>query len=104
MTASHDGIDIAAPSGSKVYAVHKGVIIESRYSSSYGRFIIVEYNNEWGSLYAHLSRSIVKRKDKVNQGQLIGYSGSSGSGTGPHLHFELFKNKKSVNPLSYLKK
>ena len=103
LTPSHDGIDIPAPSGSKVYASHKGTVVGSRYSSSYGKFIIIE-NGLWATLYAHLSRSLVKRKDKVHQGQLIGYSGSSGAGTGPHLHFELLKNKKPINPLPYLQK
>ena len=103
MTASHDGIDIPVPSGSRLYAVHNGVVVGSQYSSTYGKFIIIE-SNEWGFLYAHLSRSLVKRKDSVTQGQVIGYSGSSGSGTGPHLHFELLKNKQPINPLPYLNK
>ena len=103
LTPSHDGIDIPVPSGSKVYASHTGIVVGSQYSPSYGKFIIIE-NGLWATLYAHLSRSLVKRKDKIRQGQLIGYSGSSGTGTGPHLHFELLKNKKPINPLPYLQK
>ena len=103
MTASHDGIDIATPVNTPVYAAHKGIVVGTSYSSSYGKYIILE-NGRWATLYAHLTKILVKRKDEVEYQQLIGYSGNTGKSTGPHLHFEILKNKKPVNPLSILNK
>lgn len=99
---THDGIDILLVTGSPVHSAHKGTVIESRYSSSYGHFIIIEFSKKWASLYAHLSKSLVKRGDLISSQQKIGFSGNSGKSYGAHLHFELLKNRIPVNPSSYL--
>lgn len=103
MTATHDGIDIGVSSNTPVYAAHKGIVIGTSYSSTYGRYIILE-NGDWATLYAHLTRSLVKRNDQVESQKIIGYSGATGEVTGPHLHFEILRKKQPVNPLILLEK
>lgn len=97
----HTGIDIGAKYGSSVMAADGGVIIISEYSSSYGHYIVISHGNGMTSLYAHLSKRLVKEGEKVNQGQKIGLVGSTGNSTGPHLHYEISKNGSRVNPLTY---
>lgn len=99
----HDGIDLAAPLGTKIFAAHSGrVIFAGRKYRGYGKMIILKYNNSYATLYAHLHRIHVKRGDWVNSGDVIAAMGSTGRSTGVHLHFELLKNKIPVNPLVYL--
>ena len=97
----HNGIDIGAKHGASVMAADGGVIIISEYSSSYGNYIVISHGNGMTSLYAHLSKRLVKEGDKVTQGQKIGLVGSTGNSTGPHLHYEISKNGSRVNPLTY---
>ena len=104
MSADHDGIDIALVEGSPVYAAHKGDVIAAQKSTTYGNYIILEFSQQWATLYAHLKKVSVKRGDHVQKKQKIGLSGSSGTSSGPHLHFEVMKNKYPVNPLNYLPK
>ncbi len=103
-SGSHDGIDIAVFSGTPVYAAHKGKIEYSGYSTTYGYYVIIEFSEQWATLYAHLNKILVQKGETVQPRQKIGLSGATGVVSGAHLHFELFKNKKNVNPFSYLKK
>ena len=103
-SGSHDGIDISIPSNTNIYASHKGQVTHAEYSKSYGNFIILEFSSEWATLYAHLNKFLVKKGEKIQARQKIGLSGATGIVSGAHLHFELFKNKENVNPISYLKK
>lgn len=100
----HDGIDFKIPTGTPIYASHSGVVIAAQYSKSYGYYIIIELSDKWASLYAHLSKLLVKRGDQVQKRQKIGLSGNSGISSGDHLHFEIIKNKIPVNPLKFLPK
>ena len=86
----HNGIDIGAPIGTKIYAAADGRVIRTDYNGlyyQYGRYIVIDHGNNLSTLYAHLSRSIVKNGQNVKKGQLIGYVGNTGFTTGPHLHF-----------------
>jgi murein DD-endopeptidase MepM/ murein hydrolase activator NlpD len=101
-TRLHAGIDFAAPSGTPILAAGAGRIVEAGFNGGYGRWIKISHANGLATGYAHLSRIApgVRRSARVRQGQVIGYVGSSGLSTGPHLHFELHKNGRPVNPLS----
>jgi len=98
----HKGIDIAAPRGSLVRAAKSGVVTQSRYLSGYGKAIYIDHGNGISTRYAHNSRLLVRAGEKVYQGQIIAYSGSTGRSTGPHLHFEIRIKDKAINPLTYL--
>lgn len=94
----HSGIDLACPQGSEVYACKTATVKETAFNSIYGNYIVLQHYNGMTSLYAHLSKILVKKEDKVNGGQLIAKSGTTGASTGPHLHFELKENGKTTDP------
>ncbi len=94
----HQGIDLAAPAGTEVYAAADGVVTEIGNDPIYGNFIIIKHNNNWASLYGHLQRIGTTLRANVRSGTLIGWVGSTGQSTGPHLHFELRQNGKSRDP------
>jgi len=97
--AFHKGIDIAAPKGTKVVASAGGVVATSNYlNNGYGNCVIIEHANNVKTLYAHLDQRIVAAGDTVIQGQKIGTVGATGRATGPHLHYEVYKGGKSINP------
>ncbi|MCW3835147.1 M23 family metallopeptidase [Sphingomonas canadensis] len=96
----HKGMDVAAAYGSPVYAATDGVIVFAGRNSGYGNFIKVSHANGYATGYAHLSRIAVRYGMRVSRGQVIGYVGSSGLSTGPHLHYELYKNGVAINPAS----
>lgn len=97
--AFHKGIDIAAPKGTKVVASAGGVVATSNYlNNGYGNCVIIEHANNVKTLYAHLDQRIVAAGDIVIQGQKIGTVGTTGRATGPHLHYEVYKGGKSINP------
>jgi len=99
----HTGIDIGAPNGSPIRAAAAGQVIYVGFSAwGYGNHIVVAHNPTLATLYAHLSRVAVSQGAVVQQGQIIGYEGSTGNSTGPHLHFEVRINGDFVSPLSYL--
>lgn len=99
----HDGIDISARLGSPVYATASGVVDFVLYSKyGYGNRIVIKHSNGYETLYAHLRTDIrVKRGWKVKKGDLIGTVGSSGTSTGPHLHYEIRLNDDLKDPLAY---
>lgn len=101
---SHRGIDLTGPRGAPILAAHDGLVIYAgRAYRGYGRMIIIEFNNEWASLYAHLNSIKVKQGQMVTRGQTIGTMGRSGRATGVHLHFELMHHKLPIDPLKYLR-
>lgn len=101
----HSGVDISGNGvyGKPVIASDGGRVVESSYgwNSGYGNYIIVDHGGGYRTLYAHLSSILVKTGQTVSKGQQIGLAGSSGNSTGPHLHFEIQINGRTVNPLSY---
>ncbi len=98
----HQGMDFTAPRGTPVYASGNGVVgrADNR-ASGYGKHVRIDHGFGYVSLYAHLNKYNVKRRQKVKRGDIIGYVGSSGRSVGPHLHYEIFKDGKRVNPLNY---
>jgi murein DD-endopeptidase MepM/ murein hydrolase activator NlpD len=99
----HYGIDIVAKIGTPIYAAGNGYVLFSDYTSDDGFMIIIMHSNEYISIYKHCSILIKQKKEKVIQGELIALSGDTGRNShGAHLHFELWKKNKPVNPLNYL--
>lgn len=101
-TASHNGNDWAVNTGTKVRAAAEGVVELAYFSESYGYNILINHNNGFKTRYAHLSEVKVSKGEKVEQSQVIALSGSTGFSTGPHLHFEVVKDGKRVNPIEYV--
>ncbi len=100
----HLGVDFAARRGTPLLAVAPGKVIYSGWKGGYGKVIKIKHSGGYVSLYAHQKSTRAKRGQKVKKGQIIGYVGSTGRSTGPHLHFGLYKNGRAVNPLKVLKK
>jgi len=98
----HTGIDLAESSGTHVYAWKSGTVTLSSWAGGYGNCILVKHSDGTTSRYAHLSGYNCSVGDKVAAGELIGYVGSTGNSTGPHLHFEIIINGSTVNPAPYL--
>ncbi|MEZ4799015.1 MAG: M23 family metallopeptidase [Flavobacteriales bacterium] len=98
----HTGLDFTADVGTEIYASGDGVIeeIDSKLSG-YGHHVIIKHGFGFESLYAHMSKVIVKKGEKVKRGQVIGYVGNTGASTGPHLHYEVIRNGEKVNPAFY---
>ncbi len=98
---AHSGVDFAAPRGTPVYAAGDGRVIEKKYNKGYGYYVTLQHNNGVKTRYAHLSRFAkgLARGKYVSKKQTIGYVGSTGYATGPHLHYEFIKNGLKLNPL-----
>lgn len=103
-TKIHKGVDFAAPKGTPVYAAGDGVVIEARRKGSYGKYINIFHSSNYSTAYAHLNgfAKFLQRGSKVTQGQIIGYVGSTGRSTGPHLHYEVINKGAHVNPLTII--
>ena len=101
---NHKGIDLAQPMGTPVYATADGLVGKAEWFSSYGNYIQIEHGGEMQTRYAHLSGYAVSAGQFVHKGDLIGYVGSTGRSTGPHLHYEMRIGGQAVNPLSTLGK
>ena len=97
----HKGVDFAAPIGTPVYAGGNGIIEMVGVNGGYGKYIRIRHNNEYKTAYAHLSsyKKGMSKGVRVNQGDVIGYVGSTGRSTGPHLHYEIIYQNKQINPL-----
>jgi murein DD-endopeptidase MepM/ murein hydrolase activator NlpD len=98
----HNGIDLAAPTGTPVYATADGIVGRADWFSSYGLYISIDHGAELETRYAHLSRLAVAAGERVRKGDLIGYVGSTGRSTGPHLHYEVRVDGVAVNPVPYM--
>lgn len=97
----HGGIDIGADYGSNVFASDSGTVLVSTKNSSYGNYVTISHGNGFTTLYAHMSSRVVSAGQTVTRGQIIGYAGSTGISSGPHLHFEIWLNGNRVDPLNY---
>lgn len=98
-TSMHTGIDYAAPHGTPAVTVGDGTVVAAGWNGGYGNAVDVRHNERYTTRYGHFSRIAVKVGQKVSQGDIVGYVGSTGWSTGPHLHFEIITNGKQVNPL-----
>ena len=98
----HHGMDFTAKRGTPVYASGNGIVKRAdNRSAGYGRHIRIDHGFGYVSLYAHLSKYNVRRGQKVKRGEIIGYVGNTGRSAGPHLHYEILKDKKKINPLNF---
>jgi murein DD-endopeptidase MepM/ murein hydrolase activator NlpD len=98
----HNGLDIGTPMGTSVKAAMDGTVAETGYSSGLGNYIILRHHAGWQSMYGHLKTILVKNGQRVAVGDRIAYSGNTGYSTGPHLHFTVLKNGRTVNPSNVL--
>jgi murein DD-endopeptidase MepM/ murein hydrolase activator NlpD len=94
----HQGVDFGAASGSPIMAAASGVVGFAARHGGHGNYVRLVHNKELSTGYAHMSRFAVKPGQRVSQGQVIGYVGSTGISTGPHLHYEIWLRGKPVNP------
>ena len=98
---AHTGVDYAAPMGTPVMSVGDGVVISKGYAGGGGHTVKIRHNSVYTTAYLHLSKYAkgLKKGDRVRQGQVIGYVGSSGTSTGPHLDYRVWKNGTPIDPL-----
>jgi len=98
----HTGLDISASSGSPVKATADGIVSFSGWSGGNGYLIVLEHGHGFSTFYAHNKKNVVKVGQKVKRGDVIGYVGTTGSSTGPHVHYEIWKDGRHVNPKQYI--
>ncbi len=98
----HYGVDLSAPQGTPIYATRGGRVTYATYDSSAGYYVSINHLDGFTSKYLHMTHYIVSPGDYVAAGQIIGYCGSTGASTGPHLHFSLYYNGSAVNPAKYI--
>lgn len=99
----HWGLDLANKKGTSILAAESGYVVYiGRQFHGYGRLIVIEHNDQWATLYAHLNKFSVKEGDFVKRGDAIGEMGRTGHATGSHLHFELRDNRRPVDPIQHL--
>jgi murein DD-endopeptidase MepM/ murein hydrolase activator NlpD len=96
----HSGIDFGAGRGTPIHATADGQVTRAGWAGGYGRQVRIAHGGGLATSYSHMSRMVVEPGSFVRQGQLIGYVGSSGLSTGPHLHYEVLRNGHAVNPMS----
>jgi len=101
--SSHTGVDMAAPTGTPIYASMSGRVSYSGVSNVFGIYVIINHGNGYQTMYAHMSKSLATKGQWVSQGTKIGLVGSTGYSTGPHLHFMVYKNGNLIDPKSVLK-
>ncbi len=98
----HSGVDISVPSNTSVKVTADGIVSFAGWTPKGGYTIVVEHGYGFSTAYAHLGKLLVKVGQKVTRGEIIAYSGATGVTTGPHLHYEIWKNKVPIDPLAYL--
>ena len=97
-TTFHYGVDLRAATGSDICAVSDGTVVETGKGEIFGNYVKVQHEDGFMSFYAHLSKTLVKQGDSVSMGEKVGLAGATGIATGPHLHFEMRKDGKVLNP------
>jgi len=98
----HTGMDFTAPVGTPIYATGDGRVTAVGVDGGYGRRVIINHGYSYTTLYGHMSRFAVKQGQYVRRGDLIGYVGNTGTSSGPHLHYEVHKNGRPVNPVNFI--
>lgn len=100
--ALHSGLDFRAPSGTEVHATAPGKVVSAGRNGGYGRMVVIDHGNGMTTRYAHLSRISVKKGQAVAAGEIVGKVGTTGRSTGPHLHYEIRRDGKAVDPAPFL--
>ncbi len=98
----HSGVDLAASKGTPIYASRSGTVTAATYNKSSGYYVTINHGDGFSSSYLHMTHYIVSKGQKVSQGDVIGYVGSTGVSTGNHLHFSIYYDGSSVNPANYI--
>lgn len=98
----HSGIDFTAPTGTPIYSTGNGTVEASGYDGGYGLRVVINHGYSYRTLYGHMSKTEVRAGQRLKRGDLIGYVGNSGTSTGPHLHYEVHKNGRPVNPVNFI--
>ena len=98
----HNGVDLACAQGTPIYAARTGQVTVAKYGTDAGYYVSINHGDGFASVYMHMTHYVVGVGQYVSQGQLIGYVGSTGASTGPHLHFGISKNGEYVNPMNYI--
>jgi len=98
----HPGIDIANSYGAPILAANAGTVEQAQWNGGYGRYVKIDHGDGYETAYGHMSAIAVSVGQKVRRGEVIGFVGSSGASTGPHVHFEVLENGRTVNPLSFV--
>ncbi len=102
-TAFHSGVDISAGTGTPIRATADGVVSYSGRNGASGNVVVIEHGFGFSTVYAHASKTAVKANQRVKRGDVVAFVGSTGKSTGPHLHYEVWQKRKSVNPQKYFK-
>lgn len=97
----HYGVDFSSPTGTEIYSTGDGVVEKAKYVRGYGNHVVINHGHGYKTLYGHMSKIKVRRGQKITRGGLIGLVGNTGLSSAPHLHYEVFKNGKKVNPIHY---
>lgn len=99
----HAGLDFAAPTGTPIFSTGDGVVIKNPYrrGSGYGKYVVIDHGYGYHTLYAHMSKINVRPGQKIKRGEIIGEVGNTGTSTGPHLHYEVHKNGKKIDPINF---
>ena len=97
----HKGMDFTAPTGTPIYASGNGKVIRSSRSATYGKVVYIDHGYGYRTIYAHMSKIKAKRGQNVKRGDLIGYVGNTGRSVSAHLHYEVHKNGKALNPINF---
>ena len=98
----HAGIDVSCPEGTPVYAPANGVVSFKGYQGGFGNLLEISHGNDLKTRFGHLYKYNVSRGQRVKRGDLIGYVGSTGRSTAPHLHYEIHQDSKTINPMKYI--
>lgn len=101
-STNHQGVDLAGPEGTPIYASRGGTVTLAKFGKSAGYYVTINHGDGYSTVYMHMTRYVVSKGDKVAGGQLIGYMGSTGVSTGPHLHWGVIYNGTYVNPANYV--
>jgi murein DD-endopeptidase MepM/ murein hydrolase activator NlpD len=98
----HEGLDFSAPQGTEIYATGDGVIAKAEFDRrGFGNYVVIDHGYGYQTVYAHMQKYTVKVGQRIKRGELLGYIGNTGMSTAPHLHYEVIKNGKKVNPINF---
>jgi murein DD-endopeptidase MepM/ murein hydrolase activator NlpD len=98
----HEGLDFTAPQGTPIYATADGIVSQAGVSTSgYGNHVVINHGYGYETLYGHMYRIKARRGNRVKRGEVIGYVGSTGKSTGPHCHYEVHKNGRTLDPVYF---
>ncbi|MGF1570373.1 MAG: M23 family metallopeptidase [Nodosilinea sp.] len=99
----HEGLDFGGPVGKPILATAEGVVVQAEYAGGFGNHVKIDHGYSYETLYAHMSELEVKIGDRVERGDVVGYLGSTGRSSGPHLHYSIYRNGQAINPRYYLR-